>query len=80
MSTIAQQLNVQEFPFEIKDSKGRKIYFEDSNKSWSKYEYDSQDHVIRFENSTGYWSKREYDFNDNVIYQEKSNGEIFDKR
>ena len=28
--TIAKQLKIKEFPFEIKDSKGNQIYFEDS--------------------------------------------------
>ena len=30
MKTIAQQLNVTEFPFEIKDKNGNLTYFEDS--------------------------------------------------
>ena len=30
MKTIAQQLNVTEFPFEIKDKNGNRIYSEDS--------------------------------------------------
>jgi hypothetical protein len=29
--TIAQQLKVKEFPFEIKDNKGNRIYYENSN-------------------------------------------------
>lgn len=31
MKTIAQQLNVKEFPFIIRDSKGKEIYRENSN-------------------------------------------------
>lgn len=31
MKTIAQQLNVTEFPFEIKDKNGKQLYYEDSN-------------------------------------------------
>ena len=31
MKTIAEQLKVKEFPFEIKDSNGNRIYFEDSH-------------------------------------------------
>ena len=30
MKTIAQQLNIKEFPFRIKDKNGNQIYFEDS--------------------------------------------------
>ncbi len=29
--TIAQQLKIKEFPFEIKDSNGKEIYYEDSS-------------------------------------------------
>ena len=43
MKTIAQQLNVTEFPFEIKDKNGYVIYCEDSNGFWQKSEYDSMD-------------------------------------
>lgn len=32
--TIAQQLGVTDFPFEIRDRDNRVIYFEDSNKFW----------------------------------------------
>ena len=31
METIAQQLKIKNFPFEIKDDKGNEIYYEDSN-------------------------------------------------
>ena len=53
MKTIAQQLNITEFPFEIKDSKGRTIYFENSVWGWFKSEFDSQGDIIYFENSSG---------------------------
>ena len=76
--TIAQQLNVKEFPFEIKDGKDKKIYREDSIGFWTKYEYDSCGNEIYHENSTGYWAKREYDSNGNLIYYENSNGRIVD--
>jgi len=29
--TIAKQLKIKEFPFEIKDSEGKQIYYEDSD-------------------------------------------------
>lgn len=80
MKTIAEQLNITEFPFRIKDSKGRIIYFEESDKRWAKFEHDSEGNVIYLENSSGYWSKKEYDTNGNVIYFENSRGEIEDKR
>ena len=78
--TIAQQLNVKEFPFEIKDSQGNLIYHEDSNGYWSKREYDSQGNIIYFENSEGYWSKGEYDSQGNVIYYENSDGKVINRR
>jgi hypothetical protein len=77
MKTIAQQLNVKEFPFEIKDSNGKEIYYEDSNGRWYKGEYDSQGKEIYYEESDGYWSKREYDSQGNVIYFENSDGYWF---
>ena len=52
MKTIAQQLNVTEFPFIIKDKNGNVIYSEDSYQYWVKTEYDSNG-LIYFENSDG---------------------------
>jgi hypothetical protein len=40
--TIAQQLNIKDFPFVIKDKSGNQIYFEDSDGYWDKCEYDSE--------------------------------------
>ena len=53
MKTIAQQLNVKDFPFEIKDKNGNEIYYENSDGYWRKSEYDSNGNVIYFENSEG---------------------------
>ena len=53
MKTIAQQLNVKEFPFYIKDSNGNQIYYENSNGYWSKREWDSNGKVIYYETSHG---------------------------
>ena len=53
MKTIAQQLKVTEFPFEIRDKKGNLIYFEYSNGYWYKREYDSNNNLIYFESSKG---------------------------
>ena len=72
--TIAQQLNVKEFPFEINDKNGNIIYFENSRGSWSKQEYDQNGNQIYFENSRGYLEKREYDQNGKQIYFENSEG------
>ena len=72
--TIAQQLNIKDFPFEIKDKNGKQIYFEKSNGFWVKREYDQNGNEIYYENSNGSWYKFEYDQNGNQIYYEHSNG------
>jgi hypothetical protein len=72
--TIAQQLKIKNFPFEIKDENGNVIYFETSDGYWYKHEYDSNGKPIYFENSHGYWIKREYDSNRNEIYYENCKG------
>ena len=51
--TIAQQLNIKDFPFKIKDKKGNRIYYENSTGSWVKREYDQNGKEIYFENSNG---------------------------
>jgi len=53
MKTIAQQLNVKKFPFEIHDSNRNKIYYENSYGSWENREYDSSNNQIYYENSYG---------------------------
>jgi hypothetical protein len=74
MKTIAQQLNITEFPFVIKDSQGNQIYYENSYGGWYKQEYDSQGNEIYYENLTGFWLKSEYDSNGNIIYSENLTG------
>lgn len=80
MKTIAQQLNIREFPFEIKDSNGKTIYFETSYGFWWKGEYDSNGNQIYYEDSEGYWEKHEHDSKGNVIYFETSDKYIKDNR
>lgn len=53
MKTIAQQLNVKDFPFEIKDKNNREIYYENSDGYWERREWDSNGNRIHFENSSG---------------------------
>ena len=72
--TIAQQLKITDFPFEIKDKNGKLIYHENSTGYWTKREYDSNGNVIYFGDSTGYWEKREWDASGNWVYYENSNG------
>lgn len=74
MKTIAQQLNVSKFPFEITDTNNNIIYCEYSSGEWAKHEFDLNNHQIYFENSKGYWWKQEWDSANNQIYFEKSDG------
>lgn len=53
MKTIAQQLNIKEFPFIIKDKNGNYTYHETSSGYWAKSEYDSDGNAIYYENSKG---------------------------
>jgi hypothetical protein len=78
--TIAKQLKIKEFPFEIKDSDGNQIYWENSSEFWAKREYDSKGKEIYWETSDGAWIKREFDSEGNRIYYENSNGTIIDNR
>jgi len=80
MKTIAKQLNIKNFPFEIKDANGNLIYFETSNGVWSKYQYDANNNQIHYKNCSGGWSKQEYDANGNQSYYEDSEGSISDNR
>ena len=60
----------------IYDSNNNKIYYEDSDGDWDRYEYDLNNNLIYLESSNGYWRKQEYDLNNNEIYYENSDGEI----
>ena len=51
--TIAEQLNVTEFPFIIKDSRGNPIYVESVDRFYFKQQFDLNNSVIYFENSRG---------------------------
>jgi len=73
-TTIAQQLNVTDFPFIINDKDGNAIYHETSSGFWCKGERDAHGNEIYHENSDGYWIKREYDAHSNLIRYETSDG------
>jgi len=70
--TIAQQLNVTEFPFIIRDKNGNQIYFENSERYWEKWEHDSDGNVIYYETSTRSWIKKKYNSIGKAIYFENS--------
>lgn len=62
IKTIAEQLGITEFPFEIKDRDGRVIYREQEDRTWIKWVYDSKGEVLRSEDSVGYYYDSRYDF------------------
>jgi uncharacterized protein RhaS with RHS repeats len=72
--TIAQQLNIQKFPFIIKNTAGQEIYNEDEIGNWVKREYDEQGRKARYESSSGPWAKWEYDEAGRITRYEESNG------
>lgn len=79
MKTIAQQLNITDFPFIIQDKQGNEIYYEIDG-YWCKKEYDSKNREISHKDSSGFSWKWEYDSLGNRIYCEDSNGVIIDNR
>jgi len=69
-----------EHPIELFNKNGNRIYYENSNRVWEKFEYDSNGKEIYSENSNGYWEKYEYNSDGNQIYSETSEGKIVDNR
>jgi len=70
MKTKAQQLNIKEFPFEIKNENGKVIYYENENGFWWNIEYDSDGNKIYSENFPDYSRKWKYDSDGKEIYYE----------
>lgn len=68
--TIAKQLKIKDFPFEIRDRNDKIIYVENSDGSWQRREYDANGNNIFYEDSNGVWAKREYDANGKQISEE----------
>ena len=64
----------------VYDTKGNRIYREDSDGYWRKIEYDNNGNLIYYETSNGFWIKYGYDINGNLIYKEDSDGNIIDNR
>ncbi len=78
--TIARQLGITKFPFEIRDGNGILIYIEFENGLWSRWENNEKGWLIYYEGSGGIWEKWKYDEEGLVIYYENSKGEIKDNR
>ena len=56
------------------DNNDKRVYDEDDNGYWVKWEYDDNGNLIYFKRSNGYWEKRENDDKGNIIYYEDSSG------
>jgi len=78
--TIAQELNITQFPFEIWDGKGNLIYKEWEDGFWRRMEYNSRGQQIYYDNKDNLWEKREYDDKGVETYYENSYGQIIDNR
>jgi hypothetical protein len=74
MKTIAQELGVKDFPFEIKDKMGNLIYLEQENGFWERWEVDLEGRELYYEDSDSFWRKTKRDDNGNRIYYECSDG------
>jgi hypothetical protein len=51
--TLAQQNGITEFPYIIKDERGKETYYENAYGFWSKAEYNATGKAIYYENSNG---------------------------
>jgi len=72
--TIAQQLGVTQFPFEIRDGKGNLIYHEIKDGFWERWEVDLEGRELYYEDSGSFWRKTKRDDNGNRTYYECSDG------
>ena len=72
--TIAQQLNITDFPFTVEDKDGNRVYWEDSDGWWEKREFDDANDLVYSEDSDGVFEKHRYDDYGNQIYFERSTG------
>ena len=72
--TIAQFLNITEFPFRIFNEQGNIIYYEESNGYWFIQRYDKNNSIVYFDNSYGSWFEKKYDDNYHLIFHKKYDG------
>jgi hypothetical protein len=74
LSETYKELGIEfTLPIEIRNSNGRRTYYEGSDGHWFRQEYDSNGNKTYYENSTGY--KREYDSDGKQTYYENSYGD-----
>ena len=71
--TIAQQLGITVFPFEIKEN-GKVMYFENRARYWVKYQYDKNGNEIKRECSDFYVGISTFNENNQLTSFEDSKG------
>ena len=76
--TIAKLFGTKEFPLNLYDEQGNKLYYENADGYWWKSMYIGNEEY--HENADGYWYKQMYDEQGNIVYYENSEGEIQDIR
>ena len=74
MPSIAQQLKINKFPFEIKNSEDQLVYIEQEDGYWERYEYDDFENRIYMENSNDYWEILKIDFTRKESFFHTSDG------
>lgn len=76
LSETYKELRIEfTLPIEIRNSNGRRTYYEGSDGHWFRQEYDSNGNKTYSENSQGFWRKQEYDSNGKQTYHENSYGD-----
>ena len=63
--TIAQRLNITEFPFEIKDKYGNIIYIEREDGYWEIRKYNEDGKQVFHQNPNGFWAEEGYNTPEN---------------
>ena len=69
-----KEYDVVDGSLRLYDTKGNRIYCEDSEGYWWKCEYDDDNNKSYYENSEGYWRKGQYDTHGRRIYDENFEG------
>ena len=76
LSETYKELRIEfTFPIEIRNSNGRRTYYEGSDRHWFRREYDFNGNKTYSENSQGFWQKQEYDSDGKQTYYENSYGD-----
>ena len=75
MKTIAELLNIKDFPFIIKDKNDNVIYNENAMYDWEKAEYNSAGQKTYSEDSEGTWAVNKYNEAGQKTYFENSDGD-----